>query len=705
MIIGLLGDNLPSTTPQPIENTMPTLNRRITGANSQTGTKKQEKLVLSKDCKERFLQHYNNAKFEKAGHLDDLLEYTGLFELFSDKHDRINSVAKRVRASLRKTVARWDSMTANMKPEKAIEYKFKEIINAAIKEMNKPKPTHLENINNFLIGGNAALLNTRKRVDANLYLDSIKQRSFEKMLLNIEFKANINDPGNEEVGQVMEYIDDIIKTFEIGTVIPKDTDDIKSIDSLTLTINNSSIKLVMFLLTLSEVDLGLAFPGITKITKMVYIKDDGSKVTALKPPASVLASYTCVIQEKRAYSPTHFTGRVAWIYNVLVGNERRKGYLKINVHKYSRQSEIAALKEIKQKSVLFVPALKASSKEDCEATKHFIEYMVFEDHGKRINEYFEENMSCIEQIDIREATLIDWGYSKIVKGLGDGNENCQDPITGTLPFMSIRVLHKCSNRTVIDDLESLFYVLLFCVALVLKTNKPVDEMIFWNTNAMDLLGGLRSFVMADYKNVKKAAFGPNVYVPEKVDAVLREFYDILFTGYDGDLTGANDPRVEKFGSMLEKLQTKFGVQIDNLESLKMTPKLTSTHESTVKDHNCFKTNKELMRAARFTEHYEKDSQEEGNGNDSNAPLKLNSPEPFKKLEFIKSPLSKKSFQNETAAAATVASDGNMENMELSEQDQEANNKENQSRSNTVGGRSGGPSSHKLKPKKKKKIKR
>ncbi|KAJ1914053.1 hypothetical protein H4219_004942 [Mycoemilia scoparia] len=404
-ISAVLGNNpklTTNTTPQPIENTTPTLNRRITGTNTQTSAKKQEKLVLSKDCKERFLQHYNNAKFEKAGHLDDLLEHTGLLELFSDKHDRINSVAKRVGVSLRKTVARWDSMTANMKPEKAIEYKFKEIVNAAIKEMNKPKPTRLENTNNFLIGGNAALLNTRKRVDANLCLDSIKQGSFEKMLLNIEFKANINDLGNEEVGQVMEYMleqwkaqpwkfllaglikqsqlyfylstrDDIIKIFEIGTVIPKDTDDIKSIDS--------SIKLVIFLLTLSEVDLGLAFPGITKITKRVYIKDDGSEVTALKPPASVLASYTCVIQEKRAYSPTHFTGRSAWIYNVLVGDERRKGYLKINVHKYGCQSEIATLKEIKQKSVPFVPALKASSKEDCEAIKHFIEYMVFVAHS------------------------------------------------------------------------------------------------------------------------------------------------------------------------------------------------------------------------------------------------------------------------------------------------------------------------------------
>ncbi|KAJ2307203.1 hypothetical protein IWW54_004466 [Coemansia sp. RSA 2705] len=72
------------------------------------------------------------------------------------------------------------------------------------------------------------------------------------------------------------------------------------------------------------------------------------------------------------------------------------------------------------------------------------------------------------------ATLIDWGYAKLVddepantdalaakwgyaKHVVNAAEEAHDPVTGTVLFMSIPVLVGSTNRSVVDDVESMLY--------------------------------------------------------------------------------------------------------------------------------------------------------------------------------------------------------------------------------------------------------
>ncbi|KAJ2576287.1 hypothetical protein EV177_010949, partial [Coemansia sp. RSA 1804] len=56
-----------------------------------------------------------------------------------------------------------------------------------------------------------------------------------------------------------------------------------------------------------------------------------------------------------------------------------------------------------------------------------------------------------------------------------GTEKKQDPMTGTTCFMSIRVLVAAATRSLWDDIESLFYVVLGCLFVGSKGEFNSDE--------------------------------------------------------------------------------------------------------------------------------------------------------------------------------------------------------------------------------------
>ncbi|KAJ2787533.1 hypothetical protein GGI15_000664 [Coemansia interrupta] len=85
----------------------------------------------------------------------------------------------------------------------------------------------------------------------------------------------------------------------------------------------------------------------------------------------------------------------------------------------------------------------------------------------------------------QEVFLIDWGYGKAIPDALDRrqkekvnsdwgididrltvNEDARDGVTGTVYYMGIRVLMGYSNRSILDDIESLLYVLLHSISYV-----------------------------------------------------------------------------------------------------------------------------------------------------------------------------------------------------------------------------------------------
>ncbi|KAJ1863320.1 hypothetical protein LPJ73_000548 [Coemansia sp. RSA 2703] len=118
-------------------------------------------------------------------------------------------------------------------------------------------------------------------------------------------------------------------------------------------------------------------------------------------------------------------------------------------------------------------------------------------------------------ITIREGKvfLIDWGFGKVVSSTLDErikqeinsaweidldkithNEDARDNVTGTVLFMSIRVLMGLTSRSVFDDIESILYVVLVVLSHIglSKSEANVSEMgkvshrhqAYWKTGCM-----------------------------------------------------------------------------------------------------------------------------------------------------------------------------------------------------------------------------
>ncbi|KAJ2559655.1 hypothetical protein GGH12_005306 [Coemansia sp. RSA 1822] len=77
--------------------------------------------------------------------------------------------------------------------------------------------------------------------------------------------------------------------------------------------------------------------------------------------------------------------------------------------------------------------------------------------------------------------LIDWGCG-IVADIDMPRVASNYAKVGTAPFMGLRVLSECPNRSLIDDLESLFLVFAYCLWLRYGTI-PADDNKYWDGTA------------------------------------------------------------------------------------------------------------------------------------------------------------------------------------------------------------------------------
>ncbi|KAJ2850555.1 Cyclin-dependent kinase-like 1 [Coemansia brasiliensis] len=151
------------------------------------------------------------------------------------------------------------------------------------------------------------------------------------------------------------------------------------------------------------------------------------------------------------------------------------------------------------------------------------------------------------------VTLIDWGYAKLLSN-GPANTNelatkwhynkynvaeCedrQDSYAGSPLFMSIPVLLQANYRTVVNDVESIFYVALDALSAIWEDEADDEVPVALSMKDQKTLAHVRRFCLFN-KNTYKESFG--VYCQHKqLDETLEQLYEYLFTSngqYIGDV--------------------------------------------------------------------------------------------------------------------------------------------------------------------------
>ncbi|KAJ2233049.1 hypothetical protein IWW45_004504 [Coemansia sp. RSA 485] len=150
-------------------------------------------------------------------------------------------------------------------------------------------------------------------------------------------------------------------------------------------------------------------------------------------------------------------------------------------------------------------------------------------------------------ISIREydVFIIDWGCSKLVTNDSDDlkdrfeqlaakwdfglknvidKANTRDPFTGTHEYMSIRVLSEAAERSIFDDIESLFYVVIHF--LQCAKEQKITNFLGTRCMANNVAAALKLSTMCGSELYQKRA-GIDTY-PDDLLQMLDQLYNMLF---------------------------------------------------------------------------------------------------------------------------------------------------------------------------------
>ncbi|KAJ2532077.1 hypothetical protein IWW43_003390 [Coemansia sp. RSA 1935] len=142
--------------------------------------------------------------------------------------------------------------------------------------------------------------------------------------------------------------------------------------------------------------------------------------------------------------------------------------------------------------------------------------------------------------------IIDWGSARVCTE----DENSRSPakeIIGTGIYMGIRILAGCNLRSVIDDLESMFLVLVHCIWLTYGKMDTNYEYL-WITTTFSLLKTMRVSWLGIQTNFI-LYMGVSETLPEALHALVESLYELLFpsTFFIGALdANSPDPRQKYF---------------------------------------------------------------------------------------------------------------------------------------------------------------
>ncbi|KAJ2248893.1 hypothetical protein GGH98_003711 [Coemansia sp. RSA 454] len=142
--------------------------------------------------------------------------------------------------------------------------------------------------------------------------------------------------------------------------------------------------------------------------------------------------------------------------------------------------------------------------------------------------------------------IIDWGCGRVCAE-DDGPRSSAKEIIGTAVYMGIRILAGCNARSVIDDLESMFLVLVHYVWLTYGKMDPIYKHL-WITPDLGMVKAMR----VSWLNAKDTFFfnmGGSEILPKALHALVESLYELLFpsTFSIGTLNAkSTDPRRKDF---------------------------------------------------------------------------------------------------------------------------------------------------------------
>ncbi|KAJ2091614.1 hypothetical protein IW138_001842 [Coemansia sp. RSA 986] len=210
------------------------------------------------------------------------------------------------------------------------------------------------------------------------------------------------------------------------------------------------------------------------------------------------------IMDDQAFSGRRraIVGSRSWLYNVKVSDDSKRQsqecILKLHWY-YGNLTEVRVHKRALEIGVPRIPQLLGSASVTCsDSSMYNGEIILMEDSGKDFSQFFKElspghvckavdmfagylhtllvavtgdSKGYLLHRDISARNLlvkdskpyvIDWGSGLIVTHV-EPRKVSQSTVVGTAPYMGVRVLTSVGNRSLLEDLESLFLVLSHCL--------------------------------------------------------------------------------------------------------------------------------------------------------------------------------------------------------------------------------------------------
>ncbi|KAJ1678752.1 hypothetical protein EV182_003415 [Spiromyces aspiralis] len=528
--------------------------------------------------------------------------------------------------------------TTNNRPEKAIENRLNCVVEGVIGAMELAATNHVGNdgllhvCNKYRINSDTTMRGLGKRIDIALTQIGMEGNDWHEVLLDIEVKSckhNSNDP-KAHIGQYAAYAAKKwkrqVRRFMLGGLVLEDTLYLIYCDrrraimvakvgkvfpgrGTNKVMLANGLRMLAFLFTLSETELGFLIEGGAQRLGTIYIQpiltpapEYGAthRVAARNPDGSGSNSNNIIVQNITPVCPiAKIFSRMSWLYRGKLPGRGQDVYIKFDAQYTNRSSELAIMERLAAKNIPHTPRMLHGFRLG-ESNGVRFEVMVLEDHGLPIPKFFRlqhskgglthevvidiicQAVKALEAAsrakvihwDISagnivvwvhnsrvEATVIDWGYARVLdKTRNTANDETEDALTGTAQFSSIRMLCGYGGRTVIDDLESLFYVV--CYAVSYACENKCDKDMFWQEKSHNFARD-HAIYLATFMSFSDMLFETKEPRDKGIIRVLEDFYKILFGHVKPRILcreSTRDPRMNEYSEMRQEMADKFNIE-------------------------------------------------------------------------------------------------------------------------------------------------
>ncbi|KAJ2599854.1 hypothetical protein H4R99_003546 [Coemansia sp. RSA 1722] len=169
-----------------------------------------------------------------------------------------------------------------------------------------------------------------------------------------------------------------------------------------------------------------------------------------------------------------------------------------------------------------------------------------------------------------EPYIIDWGCGRVCT-VNEKVDSAGKEMIGTAIYMGIRILARCTSRSVIDDLESLFLVLCHCIWRQYGNRDSDYYDSLWSSKILHVVKYSRMAWLASNENLINFMEFSSDQPSEALRSLMKGIRELLFPSahpiYSFNTAG-NDPRLESFdrSAWLQVFETTADLAKNGLQS-------------------------------------------------------------------------------------------------------------------------------------------